>query len=267
MKTLLAVGCSFTFKDYKSSVYPDIDCSWPKWPEIVGKKLGYEVVNLGTNGHSNDNIMRSAQDYLAFNKADMVCALWTEPFRLNLHDTYHANWYSYLSQDAALIMGRVNNQKWRDPSKSLINYKELAKRLCQIDEHARIANEQLRYMHSLDIIGKYYNIPVYHMQGVSLWHTHVYKTASEACGYNLSQEERHIKFKLWLRSYMNSPYFDILDKQDNIWGWPFYKELGGDIPIGHAIWPNDNRIGKCDFHPNAYGHEILADKYYELIHK
>ena len=71
MKTLLAVGCSFTNKNYKSDEHPEMDCSWPKWPEIVGKKLGYEVVNLGTNGHSNDNIMRSAQDYMAEHKVDM----------------------------------------------------------------------------------------------------------------------------------------------------------------------------------------------------
>ena len=261
MKTLLAVGCSFTFKDYKSSVYPDIDCSWPKWPEIVGKKLGYEVVNLGTNGHSNDNIMRSAQDYLAFNKADMVCALWTEPFRLNLHDTYHANWYSYLSQDAALIMGRVNNQKWRDPSKSLINYKELAKRLCRTDDHTRVASEELRHIHTLDVIGKSRSVPVYHMHGCSLWKSHVYETASVVLGDNITNKEKNEKFKMWLRAFVRSPYFNILDKQTNIWGWPFYEQLGGEEPLGNR----DYRISEIDSHPSAKGQQIIADKYLELI--
>ena len=39
MKTLLAVGCSFTNPNYVSDEHPEMDCSWPKWPEIVGKKL------------------------------------------------------------------------------------------------------------------------------------------------------------------------------------------------------------------------------------
>ena len=41
MKTLLAVGCSLTDEKFESMAHPELDCSWPKWPEIVGKKLGY----------------------------------------------------------------------------------------------------------------------------------------------------------------------------------------------------------------------------------
>ena len=107
------------------------------------------------------------------------------------------------------------------------------------------------------------------MQGVSLWHTHVYKTASEACGYNLSQEERHIKFKLWLRSYMNSPYFDILDKQDNIWGWPFYTTLGGKTFKQPIPWVStdtkEHIISESDGHPNGKGHQKIASRFMEII--
>ena len=41
MKTLLAVGCSLTDKNFTSMFHPELDCSWPKWPEVVGKKLGF----------------------------------------------------------------------------------------------------------------------------------------------------------------------------------------------------------------------------------
>ena len=97
MKTLLAVGCSFTNKEYQSKEHPEMDCSWPKWPEVLGNRLGYKVVNLGrnggSNGGSNDSILRSAQDYMIENKVDMVCALWTEPFRFNIHDCIFNSWY------------------------------------------------------------------------------------------------------------------------------------------------------------------------------
>ena len=241
MKTLLAVGCSFTNKNYVSDEHPEMDCSWPKWPEIVGKKLGYEVVNLGTNGAANDNIMRSAQDYMAEHKVDMVCALWTEPFRLNIHDTYHDNWYAYLRRDARSITGskRYGVKTFHlNATNPLVAHIELAKRLCRTDDHTRIASEELRHIHTLDIIAKSHNIPVYHMHGCTLWKNHVYQTAS-----------------------LDSPYFSILDKQTNIWGWPFYEELGGEEPLGNR----DHRISEIDSHPSAKGQQILADKYLELI--
>ena len=145
MKTLLAVGCSFTNKNYVSDEHPEMDCSWPTWPEIVGKKLGYEVVNLGTNGAANDNIMRSAQDYMAEHKVDMVCALWTEPFRLNIHDAYHANWYAYLRRDARSITGskRYGVKTFHlNRYKPLVDPIELAKRLCLTADHTRVALEK-----------------------------------------------------------------------------------------------------------------------------
>ena len=264
MKTLLAVGCSFTNKNYKSDEHPEMDCSWPKWPEIVGKKLGYEVVNLGTNGHSNDNIMRSAQDYMAEHKVDMVCALWTEPFRLNIHDAYHANWYAYLRRDARSITG---SKKYGVKTfhlnryKPLVDHIELVKRLCRTDDHTRVASEELRHIHTLDVIGKSHNVPVYHMHGCSLWKNHMYQTASVVLGDNITKKEKNQKFKMWLRAFVRSPYFSILDKQTNIWGWPFYEELGGEEPLGNR----DHRISEIDSHPSAKGQQILADKYLELI--
>ena len=260
MKTLLAVGCSYTNLNYRSRDHREMDCSWPKWPEIVGKKLGYEVVNLGKDGAANDNIMRSAQDYMAEHKVDMVCALWTEPFRLNIHDSYHSNWYTYLRQDAQLITGNKKDGETYVVSNQLVDHTELARRLCQKDDHTRAASEQLRHIHTLDIIAKSHNIPVYHMHGCSLWRKHIYQTASivfgKTWGYNQNQ-----KFHVWLKAFMQSPYFSILDEQTNIWGWPFYEELGGEEWDANK----DYRISKIDSHPSAKGQQIIADKYLELI--
>ena len=83
MKTLLAVGCSFTSKNFKSKVHPEIDCSFPKWPEVLGNKLGYNVVNLGLSGNSNDRIFKTTQDYLVNNKVDIN--LFSEAAEQELH--------------------------------------------------------------------------------------------------------------------------------------------------------------------------------------
>jgi hypothetical protein len=267
MKTLLAVGCSFTNPNYRSREHPEMDCSWPKWPEIVGKRLGYNVVNLGKNGASNDNIMRSAQDYMTTQKVDMVCALWTEPCRLNIHDAYHGNWYAYLKQDAESIAG-AKYRHAKQATKSLVDYNAIAQNLCRTDDHLLLASEMLRNMHTLDIIGKSYNVPVYHMQGVVLWKTHVYKTANKISGDYMTESEINKKFKSWLNAFIQSPYFDILDKQTNIWGWPFYEELGGELPFDAKMDNlafDTNRISFNDTHPSAKGQQTLADKYLELI--
>ena len=43
MKKLIVSGCSYTAKEFLSSAYPDLDTSWPKWPELLGKKLNMKV--------------------------------------------------------------------------------------------------------------------------------------------------------------------------------------------------------------------------------
>ena len=45
-KKLIVSGCSFTTKDYVSSTYPDIDTSYPKWPELLAEKLDMDCINL-----------------------------------------------------------------------------------------------------------------------------------------------------------------------------------------------------------------------------
>ena len=75
-----------------------------KWPEVVGKKLGYNVVNLGESGNSNDAIFKSAQDYIIDHKVDMICALWTQGHRLNIHDMSNINWtWSFMDKESCFF--------------------------------------------------------------------------------------------------------------------------------------------------------------------
>ena len=56
-KKLIVSGCSFTTKDYVSSTYPDIDTSYPKWPELLAEKLDMDLVNLAFSGMGNRGIL------------------------------------------------------------------------------------------------------------------------------------------------------------------------------------------------------------------
>ena len=66
-KVLLVSGCSYTDKTFRSDFHPNIDTGWPKWPELLGKKLDMDVVNYGYCGSGNEYIYSSLLDHLTSN--------------------------------------------------------------------------------------------------------------------------------------------------------------------------------------------------------
>ena len=66
-KVLLVSGCSYTDKTFRSDFHPNIDTGWPKWPELLGKKLDMDVVNYGFCGSGNEYIYSSLLDHLTSN--------------------------------------------------------------------------------------------------------------------------------------------------------------------------------------------------------
>ena len=58
-KILLTSGCSFTDKSFVSDFHHDLDTSWPKWPELLAKKLDMDCINLGFSGAGNEYIYTS----------------------------------------------------------------------------------------------------------------------------------------------------------------------------------------------------------------
>ena len=281
MKTLLAVGCSYTNEEYVSLEFPEIDCSFPKWPEVLGNMLEYDnVVNLGQSGNNNDSIQNQAQDYIMENDVDMLCVLWSEPMRINIHDSYSALWYNdsswnaeekerQASRDATSI---ANFPAWTNWQKKSIRPDVIAKIMLHDNiNHLNIAKQFVRNIYNLDQIAKNKNIPIYHMQGASLWKQFVYKAWLKHTGEDLELNDFKSsmiclpKFTKFLNAFIDSPYFSILDKQDNIYGWPFYKELGG-TSISAQIFKNLKfTIGELDGHPNAEGHQKIASQFMEII--
>ena len=79
-KILLASGCSMTDSNYVSETNPEIDCSWPKWPELIAKKLDMECINLGRNGAGNEYIYSSLLEKILEKKDQigLVMVGWTQ---------------------------------------------------------------------------------------------------------------------------------------------------------------------------------------------
>ncbi len=260
MKTLLAVGCSYTDEKFESIVHPELDCSWPKWPEIIGNELEYNVVNLGKSGNSNDSIFKTAQDYIVDHKVDMICALWTQGHRLNIHDMSNINWtWSFMDKEPVRVFGdRLQKDVFnKDEFSRLLRWK-----------HTTLANEYLRYIYMLDQLGKYNNnIPVYHMQGLRGYYPYGSSTRAKA---NTMRKE-------YATAFLDSPYFSILHKQTNIYGWPLLQELEGSIYIDDTkalashTWEEMEaltlkyKISDKDSHRNARGQKTIANRFIEMI--
>jgi len=93
-KKILVSGCSFTNKDYESAHNPNIDVSWPKWPEILGKQLDCEVINLGFSGAGNEYISSTILDNIDKYNPDLVIAAWSQSQRKDYMS--HNRWNNIL---------------------------------------------------------------------------------------------------------------------------------------------------------------------------
>ena len=84
MKYLIVSGDSYTDNDFRSSCYPDMDVSWPKWPELLGKKLNMKVINLAQAGSGNDYIYSRLLDTIQEipkEEIGLVIAAWSQAMR------------------------------------------------------------------------------------------------------------------------------------------------------------------------------------------
>lgn len=78
MKTLLAIGDSFTYGEELS----DLNNAWP---QILGNKLGYKVINKGVPGSCNYRMMRHLVDCNLSN-IDLVVIGWSHFDRVEVAD-------------------------------------------------------------------------------------------------------------------------------------------------------------------------------------
>ena len=282
-RSLLAVGCSYTNEHFRSSINPEIDCSFPKWPTILGSQLGFDnVVNLGKNGNSNDAIFKQTQDYIIDNnKVDMICVLWTTVARLNVHDMSNINWNATYNSKSLYSDGSTSSYPGKIEPKDPFTIKTMKifnlEKFTDIVEKKwiRLIHEHLRNIFMLNQFSRYNNIPIYHMQGVPAYVPYL-STLPGPSGpgdthpdwmewYYPSLEWRERKRKEYLKALMHSKYFSILEKQTNIWGWPFERELAGTHI--NSEFTEEHIISEKDKHPNAKGHQLIASKFMEIINE
>ena len=84
MKKLIVSGDSNTDLNFRSSIHPNWDTSFKKWPEHLAEHLGMELVCLGKGGMGNEYIYHSILEEIKNTPKEeigLVIAAWTQCHR------------------------------------------------------------------------------------------------------------------------------------------------------------------------------------------
>ena len=250
-KILLVSGCSNTEKDFYSDVHPKLDCSWPKWPEILAKKLDMDCINLAKSGMGNEYIYTTLLRFITTttdkNKIGLVIPAWTQ----NQRKDYQLKGYWW-------------NQRI-DPNGDVFSWMR------------RTLDNYL----SFQILCERYNLPYMQVQMLSPYIDWLNGLKPRDVDSVLTKNPN------WRHTYpgdkdkdnkkiiqLITTYEDKINIEKFI-GWPLSHEYGGFSLQKRLIGWNDKKqkrfnspatmISKKDNHPSAKGHEVIAEFIYERL--
>ena len=279
-KILLAGGDSFTEHTLVSWEDPSISTDFPRWPEVLAKKLDMECVNLGRAGWSNQLISTSIFEYLMENpkkEIGLVCCLWTDYTRTSLYNM--PDWPANIAQQLFVgFLKEVNDvgfdrntelykevenisdkiNMWREgPDKFLDLLYYYAKHTDTKAETIveNIIKNTIKIFHDLECMLSLRNIPYLYLQGV-LPFFYRYQLGNNRGLEKIyaPPDEQLLFYFLKYEKYFNKEKFIE---------WPGLpitaKRLHwGDDPIKYCI-------SEEDLHPNETGHQMTATVFYEKV--
>src|SRR5210317_10580 len=233
-KILLVSGCSNTDKDFYSELHPELDTSWPKWPELLAKKLDMDCVKLGKSGAGNEYIYRSLLNYITRNDTSnigLVIPAWTQCNRKDYQESNLGRWTN--------VRVDANGDVFSWIKRSLDSFLSF-QILC---EKYNLPYMQLHMLHLyIDWLGglKPRDSDPLYIKGFR----HVYP------GDVKKDKKKIIK--------IIDNYEDRINIKKFI-GWPLSSEYGGFCLQKDLITlSNKTQISNLDSHPNKLGQEKLA---------
>jgi len=251
-KYILACGCSYTDPNFKSTVFPNFDCNFKKWPELVGDHLDYVVKNIAQSGIGNDLIFTRTIEDIIHNheRIELVLIGWSEWHRFASYDVHFHNPESTLKPRHPKNITRYNKA-------SLDYYKFL---WTQREFHNFVKNGMATWLKRIVMLQKLCDsYGIKHIQATlcgSVNRTN-YKPMENIIG-----EEINYAPGVMLNILMNNAdFFNV--QGENIIGWPFLEQAGGFEFNRTNMIPIEYRVGGNDMHPNREGHEFIAQYYIE----
>jgi hypothetical protein len=186
-KKLVVSGCSWGDQIFFSPFHPDMDCDWPKWPEILAEKLGMECVNLCKCGAGQEYIYSSISDYLQKTPKEeigQVIAAWsTAPRRCF----------------------QVKN-RWSNDRKDMRG------------DIAYWTERSIRYQYAFQNLMEQTQLPYIHFQMISLYRGHLHELRKKIDRNKIEEMKKSV-----LDTIKNTPY----KFNDKFINWPGDDEVGG----------------------------------------
>ena len=144
-KILLVSGCSWTNKNFKSLFHPELDTTWPKWPELLAEKLNMKCVNLAMSGAGQEYIYSSILDTIQ----------------------------SYDTKEIGLIIPAWSLSPRRD---YVVGSKWTNDRHDMVGDISYWITRSIRYYYSLQTICKQLKIPLKQFQMINLYKAYLVET-------------------------------------------------------------------------------------------
>ena len=252
-KLLIASGCSFTDKDFYSVLHPEMDCSWPKWPELLAEKLDMECINLGHNGAGNEYIYSSLLEQILKEKIvhereiGLVIPAWSQVQREDYQLGKEGLWRETRIQTLGDVFG------W--------------------------TRKSLRYFASLQLICKQLNVPCVQFQMLSLfdgWLAGLSKTNAQVYenrnNPNFVSRYRYpgknVKIDNYKLIHLVLSWEKYIDT-DKFLGWPalpnthkksYFMEY--EVLRDGKKFLTELLVSDKDLHPNEKGHQKIAEFLY-----
>ena len=261
-KKLIVSGCSFTDKNFTSMSAPDYDCSFPKWPELLAKKLNMECINLGAGGAGNNYIYSTLLEEITRTPKDeigLVLAAWSQ---VNRED--YQIYYCGAQQPTSNHEDKFHkNMMWRN------------KRLGRHGDLFYWIKDTLRHYISFENLCKRYNLPYKQFQMLRSFEDYLngLKKNDLEIVQNLDNPDFKKEFD-YIKVTNNDlavcldlflEYEKLIDTKNFI-GYPPTKYLGGyAIDEKNLFDKRSLIISEYDNHPNEKGHKKIAEFIYDRL--
>lgn len=258
-KILLAAGCSYTEKDYRSGdehIPEDQRTGWPMWPELMANELDLKCVNTARCGAGSDFILKEIIKGIATygDRIDTIAVLWSGADRESFY-TFNFNAISEIWDDPNfdpfswmddIGIGKVNRNYWKSRHFDQNTYKVM------------LENQLARMLMIIDLC-KLHNIKLIMAQGLSVLN---YWAINDLHKNQKINERAYIKLRPLLELYVNNPFFNkIEENKKHIVGWPFYQELNGYFFDLLRHGNEEYYISERDRHPNKLGQELFFEEF------
>lgn len=291
---ILALGCSFTQKDYTSqdkSLSEEERGPWPMWPELLGNKfreetgIDYEIVNTAQSGFGLDWASYLFFQNLSKYQGRVEKCFWAgtswdrfflpggnsgvSPMASRINLGYYATQVPHKPiYIGDFKLGEIKNENYVKDDIYRLSEKDFKEQYADIGmdtyiDHLighifQMPGGYERFIHDrlIDIMSVFYTCKGQEIE-------FMYDQILHPWSFNL-QENNWGGSGLVFDIIETLPEYKIIEKNKNhfpMWPWG-YPSRPWFYPINDEVERESMYISKIDRHPNAKGQRFIADKYW-----